>query len=112
MSRVPSFYKEVHTPPSTFSSGIQIISSMNFYKVKYFRDKSGEVARFEPIALVEHQGYMSDEGQTQGHYICDLKDIESKTWFRSNDNQNPIPISLTNVTKKPVVVLYKKIYLS
>ena len=55
---------------------------------------------------------MSDEGQTQGHYICDLKDIESKVWFRANDNQHPIPISLSNVTKKPVVVLYKKIQYS
>ena len=79
------------------------------FKTKYFRDKSGETARYEPIALVEHQGIMSEEGRTQGHYICDLKVKETLNWFRTNDNQEAIPISLSNVTKKPVVVLYRKI---
>ena len=52
---------------------------------------------------------MSEEGRTQGHYICDLKVKETPNWIRTNDNQEAIPISLSNVTKKPVVVLYRKI---
>ena len=69
---------------------------------------SDEVAEYEPIALIEHQGLMLNEGETRGHYICDLKDEKSQRWFRTNDNLKPLEISSDNVTKKPVVVLYKK----
>ena len=76
------------------------------------RDSLGTFTAFEPIALVEHQGQMTQDGETQGHYICDLEDIESLTWFRTNDNQPPMAISLDCVTKTPVVVLYRKINFS
>ena len=52
---------------------------------------------------------MSQDGETEGHYICDLEDKESLKWFRTNDNQLPIPINLDDVTQAPVVVLYRKI---
>ena len=68
-----------------------------------------KVEEFEPIALIEHQGAMLEEGQTCGHYICDLKDKKSGLWFRTNDNLTPFHINPSNVTKKPVVVLYKKL---
>ena len=74
------------------------------------RDWSGMYANFEPIALVEHQGHLSQDGETQGHYICDLEDKETLQWFRTNDNQNPVQIELKSVTQKPVVILYKKIH--
>ena len=74
-----------------------------------FRDSLRSYAAFEPIALVEHRGQMSQDGKTQGHYICDLEDKETLTWFRTNDNQPPIAISLDCVTQSPVVVLYRKI---
>ena len=44
----------------------------------------------------------------QGHYVCDVKCSQSKTWFRTNDNMVPIPINLHSVTKKAVVILYKR----
>ena len=69
----------------------------------------GTVARFEPIALIEHQGIMLSERETCGHYICDIKDDKSQLWFRTNDNRNPVEINVCDVTQKPVVVLYKKI---
>ena len=74
-----------------------------------FRDMYDKVEEFEPIALIEHQGAMLEGGETCGHYICDLKDEKSKLWFRTNDNLTPFQINEQNVTKKPVVVLYKKI---
>ena len=76
-----------------------------------FRDKSREYTQYEPIALVEHQGHISEDGETQGHYICDLEDMETSAWFRTNDNRVSIPISITDVTTNPVVILYKKIKL-
>ena len=74
-----------------------------------FRDNSREYTQFEPIALVEHQGHISEDGETQGHYICDLEDMETSAWFRTNDNQQSIPIRLADVTHNPVVILYRKI---
>jgi hypothetical protein len=75
-----------------------------------FRDRSGNYSSFEPIAIVEHQGHLYQDGETQGHYICDLEDEETLKWFRTNDNQIPIPIELESITKNPVVILYKKIH--
>ena len=75
----------------------------------HFRDYNGYSSYFEPISLIEHQGFMSEEGQSQGHYICDVKCTETQDWLRTNDNQEPILISLSDVTKKPVVVLYKNV---
>ena len=73
------------------------------------RDAHDRFEEFEPIALIEHQGAMLEGGETCGHYICDLKDEKSQLWFRTNDNVTPFPINVHNVTKKPVVVLYKKL---
>ena len=74
------------------------------------RDKSGNYSTFEPIAIVEHRGQLYQDGETQGHYICDLEDDETLKWFRTNDNEIPIPIELKSVTKNPVVIMYKKIH--
>ena len=79
---------------------------INFFS----RDRSGNYSTFEPIAIVEHQGQLSQDGETQGHYICDLEDKETLKWFRTNDNQIPILIELISVTQNPVVILYKKMH--
>ena len=72
-----------------------------------FRDNCGLEGIFEPIALIEHQGRMTSDGEGQGHYICDVK-TKDNYWFRTNDNQLPVHISQNNVSKKSVVVLYRK----
>ena len=73
-----------------------------------FRDKSRSVANFEALAVIEHQGNITRDGEGQGHYLCDIKSSKSNTWFRTNDNNVPLPISIDNVTKNGVVILYKK----
>ena len=62
---------------------------------------------YEPIAVIQHEGDVATDGETQGHYICDLKWKHSSSWFRTNDNAMPIPIPLQNVTKKGVIILYR-----
>ena len=52
-----------------------------------------------------HSGSMTNDGDGQGHYVFDMKCSQSKTWFRTNDNKDPVPISHDNVTKKAVVIL-------
>jgi ubiquitin C-terminal hydrolase len=73
----------------------------------YFRDNSGLECTFEAIALIEHQGQMTKDGEGQGHYICDVKTKEND-WYRTNDNKSHIQIAQKYVSKKSVVVLYRK----
>ena len=73
-----------------------------------FRDKNKSEAWFEPLAVIEHRGSMTRDGEGQGHYICDVKSNISKTWHRTNDNNDPISISRGCVTKNGVVILYKQ----
>ena len=83
---------------ATQSMYLRYYYSLNHWNVTesiFYRDKSDEVSRYEPIALIDHQGSMLDEGETQGHYICDIKDKKSQLWFRTNDNEEPFKISLS-----------------
>ena len=61
------------------------------------------------MSVVEYQGQLSRAGESQGHYICDVKDKKSKIWFRTNDDCDPIQLSLSEVSRNSYVVLYKKI---
>ena len=74
----------------------------------FIRDQSRTEAEFEALAVIEHAGNMTSDGDGQGHYICDIKCSQSKAWFRTNDNLDPVPINLHSVTKRAVVVLYKR----
>ena len=65
---------------------------------------------FEAVALIEHQGQMTSDGEGQGHYICDIK-TKDDYWLRTNYNKLPVPVSQNNVSKKSAVVLYKKKHL-
>ena len=73
-----------------------------------FRDNSRSAAIFEALAVIEHQGNITRDGEGKGHYLFDIKSSKSNTWFRTNDNNVPLPISIDNVTKNGVVILYKK----
>ena len=64
---------------------------------------------YEAVAVIEFQGTLSRAGVSQGHYICDIKDKESKLWYRTNDNRDPIQISTSEVSKKAYAVLFKRI---
>ena len=51
---------------------------------------------------------MTADGDGQGHYICDVKTKEDDKWYRTNDNQIPVPILQQNVTKSGVVILLQR----
>ena len=74
-----------------------------------FRDQSSSVSSYEPIAVIEHQGQMTSQGEGQGHFICDVKQRNTETWYKTNDNQDPISIPIQSVTKNAIVVLYKQL---
>jgi uncharacterized UBP type Zn finger protein len=67
------------------------------------------VGQYETIAIIEYEGSIRSAGESQGHYICDVKDKSSKLWFKTNDNSNPIPIRIEDVSKLAYVILYKRV---
>merc|ERR1712179_504024 len=73
----------------------------------FIRDEGGFQAFYEPISVIEFMGNVTRTGQSNGHYICDIKEIETKAWFRTNDDRDPTEIPVSAVSKLAYVVLYK-----
>ena len=74
----------------------------------YCRDGTGSEAWYEPISVVEFRGRLHPDGSSEGHYVCDVKENSSNKWFRTNDDNLPIPISTSEVSKLAYVVLFKR----
>ena len=60
------------------------------------------------MGVISHHGKMTADGEGQGHYMCDVKTPDGH-WFASNDNEVPIQIPKSKLSKKCVVILYSKI---
>ena len=58
--------------------------------------------------MIEFRGSINLDGQSQGHYICDVQEQSSKLWFRTNDNSYPLEILKEQVTKQAYVILLKR----
>ena len=80
-----------------------------YSKPNFFRDEGGFQAFYEPISVIEFMGNVTRTGQSNGHYICDIKEIETKAWFRTNDDRDPTEIPVSAVSKLAYVVLYKRV---
>ena len=74
------------------------------------RDTADTVCQYEPVAIIEFQGSVRSTGQSDGHYVCDIKDSSTGMWFRTNDNNDPQPINCVDVSKFAYVVLYRKLF--
>ena len=74
-----------------------------------YRDTTNQVAQFEAVSIIEFQGSLRSSGESQGHYICDIKDMATNRWFRTNDNSIPIPIDVEDVSKFAYVMMYRKV---
>ena len=72
------------------------------------RDEVGLISRYEAISVIEYQGSLSLTGESCGHYICDVKDVNTNRWFRTNDNRDPVPIEDCDVSDCSYVVLFKR----
>ena len=64
---------------------------------------------YEPVAIIEFQGTVTVTGESNGHYICDIKEKSTGLWFKTNDNLEPRQIGIENVTKNAYVILYRKL---
>ena len=79
-------------------------------KLVVFRDSTGQDARYEAVAVLEYKGTMDLSGESRGHYICDVRQKDSKQiWFRTNDNSDPIVIQEKDVSKYGYAILFKRL---
>ena len=74
------------------------------------RDSLGNASQYEVVSVIEYRGTLTSSGHSVGHYICDLKEKSSRIWFRTNDNDDPLPIDQEEVTNSAYVILYKRIF--
>ena len=58
--------------------------------------------------MVDFKGKLTRDGQSAGHYTCDVYVKEFDEWFRTNDNSLPIMIPTDDVSKHGYVVLFEK----
>ena len=76
-------------------------------KIFKFRDANGFETWYEPISVIDYRGNLAASGESQGHYTCDVKDVKTNEWYRTNDNAKPVQIQNNDVSKHAYVVLYK-----
>ena len=78
------------------------------YTKYIYRDAEGSQVWYEAIAVIEYMGRLSQTGESDGHYICDVKESISNKWFRTNDNSTPIQIRTSDVSQNGYVVLLRR----
>ena len=54
---------------------------------------------YGPIAVIEHEGTFTTSKKTEGHYVCDVKNIQDGKWYNTNDESIPKYIPLKKITK-------------
>ena len=99
----------MRSPPQRIYISGKIKINQNKCVELFFRDATNSQAFFEAISVIEFKGVVTNTGQSNGHYICDVKDADTKTWFRTNDDNEPIEIPVSSVSKRGYVVLYKRV---
>ena len=72
------------------------------------RDAGGSQVWYEPISVIEYIGRLSPTGESDGHYVCDIKQNTSNFWFRTNDDSSPAQKSSSDVSQNGYVVLFKR----
>ena len=70
-------------------------------------DVNGRTAQFDPISIIHHIGHVIGN-TTQGHYLADVKNKNTNSWFRTSDNAPPEDITEIGLTKMGYIFLYKK----
>ena len=82
---------------------------MNNQLFYILRDEGGFQTWFEARAVIEYSGRLTSTGESRGHYFCDVKDKQTNSWFRTNDNSNPVKIGIAEVSKNGYAFLFQRI---
>ena len=70
-------------------------------------DANGTSAKYLPISIIHHSGNVIGKS-TEGHFLADVKNNNTNTWFRTSDNDTPVDITEKGLTKMGYIFLYKK----
>ena len=70
-------------------------------------DANGTSAKYLPISIIHHRGNVIGKS-TEGHFLADVKNNNTNTWFRTSDNDTPVDITKKGLTKMGYIFLYKK----
>ena len=76
-------------------------------KIQLF-DVAGRSAYFTPISIIHHSGNVSGES-TQGHYRADVYNKNTQSWFRTSDNEPPVALTASGLTKQGYIFLYVRV---
>ena len=70
-------------------------------------DSNGISAKFVPISIIHHRGNVVGTS-TEGHFLADVKNQNTNSWYRTSDNDHPVDITHSGLTKMGYIFLYKK----
>ena len=71
-------------------------------------DDNNVTAMYCPIAIIHYRGHVTEDGDTQGHYMADVLDVETSVWVRTSDDSTPTLIAASKLSDKGYIYLYKK----
>ena len=71
------------------------------------QDMKEKSSVFKPIAVIHHRGEVTGN-TTRGHYMADVLNMSTNTWFRTSDDEAPKKIPQCHVTNQGYIFLYKK----
>ena len=71
------------------------------------KDSLDHVAKFEAIAVIHHQGQVSANNDTSGHYRADILNPQSRQWFQTSDDAAPRVVR--EPSNKGYILIYKKL---
>ena len=66
------------------------------YKIIIYRDAGNFQTFYKANSVIQFKGNVTKTGQSNVHYIWDVKHSATKAWFRTNNDCDPfeIPISV------------------
>ena len=71
-------------------------------------DSNNLEALFRPVAVIHHTGHVNKNARdTFGHYRADILDSDTDNWFRTSDDDKPLPIDVP--TDQGYITILKKI---
>ena len=94
---------------TSLSGNSFILSGDGLYFFYPFRDIEGHQGQYEAVSVIEFTGRLDATGASGGHYTCDIKEKNTRSWFRTNDSSIPTQIATEDVSKSGYVILYKHI---
>ena len=59
-----------------------------------YRDALGNESQYEVVSVIEFKGSLTATGQSEGHYICDVKERSNGQWFRTSTMMIPYQLKL------------------